>query len=205
MQPPRHARDASLDDDALLAAVREGDPAARERLARACLQRARRVVFLVSGASRETDDIVQEVLVRVFSAFATWRGEASFGAWVDRITVNTLRGHFRRHPWRRWSFAGGDDEQPAPEWPAKGPSPETEVGNAELFTRLAAHLARIGEPKRVAYVLFAAQGASVAEIAAIVGCNVETAKKRVQHGRAELLERARRDPGLSGLVEEQWS
>jgi len=56
--------------------------------------------------------------------------------------------------------------------------------------------------KRTALVLSAAYGYTVSEIAEMTGCTTETAKKRLQHGRRELLARLRKDPCLNAAFEE---
>jgi RNA polymerase sigma-70 factor (ECF subfamily) len=41
----------------------------------------------------DIDDIVQETFIRVFRALGTFRGDSSFGTWVQRIAVNVSKSH----------------------------------------------------------------------------------------------------------------
>lgn len=79
------------DDFSLVERCREsGDEAAFAELVR----RYRNPVFrlavsiLGQGFVLEAEDVAQDVMVRVYYALASFRGDASFGSWVYRITFN---------------------------------------------------------------------------------------------------------------------
>jgi RNA polymerase sigma-70 factor (ECF subfamily) len=186
----------------LVARTLAGDRACREELARACLARVRRTVLLAVGSRPDADDVVQNAMSRIFSALAEFRGEAKLTTWIDRITVNAIRDHYRRRPVLSMLFSGSStDEQPAPaQW-----APDRDLENRRLAESLRRHLAQLKPPKRIALMLFAAYGYSVTEIAAMTDCTVETAKKRLQHGRRELMARVRKDPYVARLLTERGS
>ena len=85
---------------ALMAAAQTGDRVAYETLLRDC------VSFIVSVARRQgvpsdrTDDVVQEVLLTVHRALATYDPRRSFNAWlgiiVERRAIDMLRQIHRR-------------------------------------------------------------------------------------------------------------
>lgn len=192
-------RPSPLEDEQLLTRCRRGDRDAREQLARACLPRVRRTVHLVYGSGPDHEDLVQNSLVRIFASLESFRGEARLTTWLDRVTVNTVRQHFRRRPLVAiFPSLEGSARAAAPA--VEGP--ESRVAGRLLGQRIETLLRAIKPKKRIALVLSISYGYTVSEIGELVGCTTETAKKRLQHGRRELLERIRRDPRLAQALEE---
>jgi RNA polymerase sigma factor (sigma-70 family) len=189
----------SLTDIALIEQGIAGERQARERLARACLPRVRRLVQLAYGGRPDADDVVQMVLVTVFRDLSGLRDPGSFRSWLDRVTYNVVRSHGRRRAVLNL-FVASDrlDERPS----AAVLSPDRQASRAQLFERLAGHLQAIRYKKRTAVVLSLFFGHVDSEIAEIMGCSVETAKKRVQHGRRELIAMAQDDTDCRELLEE---
>ncbi len=183
----------------LLTRSTAGDRAAKEELARICLARIRRTVFLVSSGGQDLDDIVQTALIRVFKKLHTVRNPASFFSWLDKITINTTREHYRRRPLEKlFSLTKEPDVLPA-----EGiTDPSQQLENRRLLEQITVHLHGIRVKKRTALVLSIVYGYSVSEIAQLTGCSKETAKKRLQHGRREMMAKVRRDKYLSRVFEE---
>jgi RNA polymerase sigma-70 factor (ECF subfamily) len=145
------------------------------------------------------DDIAQIALIRIFKKLHTVRNRDSFFSWVDKIAVNTVREHFRRGVLDRFMpFAKDPDALPS----SSVADPARRTENRRLIDRVVAHLGGIRPKKRTALVLSMAHGYSVSEIAQLTGCSQETAKKRLQHGRRELLTKARKDKYLCRVFQE---
>lgn len=176
----------------LLRRCQEGDRNAREELARICLPRVRRTVLLSSGGGPDVDDIVQTAMARIFVGLGGFRGDSGFATWMDRVTVNTIRQYYRRRP---LDLLFPTTEEPSPPAPAQG-NPDRQFEGQRMLKRLATHLASIKPKKRLAIVLSTAYGYSAKEAAKLMDCSTETAKKRIQSGRSELLGRMRKDPYL---------
>ena len=81
-------------------------------------------------------------------------------------------------------------------------TPEHSTLQTQLLEQLSAHLGRMKYKKRMAVVLSMVFGYVDSEIAAIMGCSTEAAKKRVQIGRRELIRGVQKDSMLRGLMEE---
>ncbi len=174
--------------------------AAREDLARACLKRVRKTVQLLVGLGQDAEDIAQTALMRVFKGLDGYRNESAFTTWVDRITVNTAKEYFRRKPLLR--LLTPDSNRVEATATSMSADPQREVENKILMEHLASALHSIKPKKRTALVLQAAYGYTAAEIAEITGCSLETAKKRLQHGRKELLTCAKKRGELRQFVTE---
>jgi len=176
-----------------------GDRAAKEELARLSLARVRKTVLLVTGGGPDTDDLVQITLVRAFSGLLSYRGEAPFTAWLDRVTINAVKQYYRRRPLEAL-FPSGEPPELAVETEVTGPDRRLE--GQRMLRCLTQHLMSLRPKKRMAVVLCAAYGYSLQEVAEIMECTLETAKKRLQHGRRELLARMTKDNYLCQALKE---
>jgi RNA polymerase sigma-70 factor (ECF subfamily) len=79
---------------------------------RPCFNLALRIL----GNRALAEDLVQEVFLKMFGAIRGYRGEAPFGSWLKRMTVNAIIDQLRAQ--RRESDADADDiaaTQPAPD------------------------------------------------------------------------------------------
>ena len=196
-----------LDGD-LLARCREGDREAREDLARTCLPRVSRTVMLTAGGGQDMDDLVQTAMARIFSGLGSFRedrGEKGFLAWLDKVTINAVRQYYRRRPLD--ILLTNIDEAPLSGGtvnitPGDPPDLEQQVEDKRLLKKVAAHLDGIGAKKRIALILSAVYGYTSRESAELMDCSLETAKKRLQHGRRELLGRLKKDPSLCQALRE---
>lgn len=176
---------------ALLPAATSGDRRALDTLARWCLPRVRRTVVLSYGNGPERDDLVQTAMAKVFSRLGSFRGEASFYVWVDRLTINVVRDHFRR---RSFPLAWFGEEDAARRGHHSADNPAELAEQHRVLRRLAEHFGAIKPSRRLPLVLKLAHGYSVPEVAAILGISFEAAKKRLARGRRELLALIKQDP-----------
>ena len=177
--------------DALHAAAVAGDARARDALAELCLPRVRRVVMLSVGMGPDVDDVTQIAMSRVFTRLESFRGEARFLTWVDRVTANVIADHYRQ---RRWTvFLSFDEEVPIYQQIARE-GPDDELQRQRTLERLSGHFAKLRPKQRLPLVLSMVLGYTVPEIAGLLGLGVEATKKRLLRGRRQLVKRVQRDP-----------
>jgi RNA polymerase sigma-70 factor (ECF subfamily) len=74
--------------DVALAAA--GDQQAFERLYRQHVARIHSLVRRMVGGDGDADELVQDAFVRAWQRLSTFRGEAAFGTWLHRLTVNLV-------------------------------------------------------------------------------------------------------------------
>jgi RNA polymerase sigma factor (sigma-70 family) len=63
-----------------------------ERFGRPCFSLALRML----GQRQHAEDLVQEVFLKMMDTIRSYRGDAPFGAWLKRLTVNACIDHLRR-------------------------------------------------------------------------------------------------------------
>jgi RNA polymerase sigma-70 factor, ECF subfamily len=162
--PPKAA--AADEDRRLAAACSTGDSAAFERIYRTHGERMKSIAFNHLGNVSDAEDAVQETLLKVHRAAATYTGEASFSTWMYRILINTCYDTLRRRKRR-------PEESPIDDTPLERPS--TGVDDAKRIT-LRKLLGALTEQRRTVFTLFEIEGLSHAEIASILGISEGNSK-----------------------------
>ncbi len=134
----------------------------------------------LTGNRAASEDLVQEVFMRVLKYRAGYLGDSRFNVWLFQIARNTHIDHLRKQ-----KAALPLDEQHA-ETPAREPRPEAvyEAGEeAELVRRA---LDRLPVQKREILVLFRFQNLKLREIADLTGVQVGTVKAQVHRALKDL-------------------
>ena len=154
------ARTASADEDRRLAAAcSKGDSAAFERIYRTHGERMKSIAFNHLGNVSDAEDAVQETLVKVHRAAASYSGEASFSTWMFRILINTCYDMLRRRKRR-------PEEAAIEEMPLEHSTPGVDDAKRITLRKL---LGKLTEQRRSVFTLFEIEGLSHAEIASILG------------------------------------
>jgi RNA polymerase sigma-70 factor (ECF subfamily) len=161
--------------------ARAGDAEAFARLAACHLTLIRSVIRRLLPDPNDTEDAVQETLLRAFRSVRAFRGEASARTWLLRIAVNVARTH-RGEPWRRRIAlvedpsrlgGGGADARLLAEAAMVRDAEERALHQA---------LAALPERLRLPILLHFFDGLSGAEIAAVLGWNPSTVWSRIYAG-----------------------
>jgi RNA polymerase sigma-70 factor (ECF subfamily) len=194
-------RELETDDPALIAAARAGDGAAFARLFRRHADAVRTRITRLVGPVAERDDLVQKVFIALYRALPGYRGEARLSTFLHRIAVNTAYDHLRGRSNRKDNAGAVDDEPPVEHL---SPALEDQVAARADLARLLALLDQLSPKKRIAFILVAVEGCSLAEAAALIGAAEDTVKQRVLQARRDLLARlaamggTRRAPPVEG-------
>ncbi|MCC6740130.1 MAG: sigma-70 family RNA polymerase sigma factor [Planctomycetia bacterium] len=155
----------------------------RRRLLEELVRRHARAVGAVcwarTGSVVDTDDLVQETMMRACRDFGALREPAKFGAWVRGIAENVCREWGRA---RRKQPPGLGEEAGAVAAPA-APEP------AEGAERIRGALMELPEIYRDAIALFHFEKKTYTEIAATLGLSAAAVNARLTKGRAMLRER----------------
>ena len=145
------------------------------RIARALLRHA-----------ADADDATQASLLEILRCADTHRGEGSFEAWADRITVRTTLRLARQRRVRSLRI-----DETEPDALAAGP-PDTSLREG-LPRDVAEYLAELPETRRTALVLRHALGYSIEEVAELTGVSPNTVKDRLLAAREQVRKRVRQE------------
>lgn len=87
-----------MTDEELMLAVCQGDQSAYQTLVRQHLKSISHYAYRVLGNQRDTEDIAQEVFLRMWTNASKWQPEkAKLSTWLHRITYNLCVDHLRKH------------------------------------------------------------------------------------------------------------
>lgn len=159
LNAPRPRMAAADEDRRLAAACAKGDSAAFERIYRMHGERMKSIAFNHLGNVSDAEDAVQETLLKVHRAAASYTGEASFSTWMVRILINTCYDAMRRRKRR-------PEETAIDEMPLERTAPGVDDAKRITLRKL---LGTLTEQRRTVFTLFEIEGLSHAEIASIVG------------------------------------
>lgn len=109
---PVEMRDTVADED-LARAAAEGDAAAFGLLLERHYDRLLGLLWRLTGARAEAEDLAQDICERLPAKLRGWRGEARFSTWLWRVAVNAAHDRRRRlaargraaEGWGTWELA----------------------------------------------------------------------------------------------------
>jgi RNA polymerase sigma-70 factor (ECF subfamily) len=179
------ARNAALDDAALVRASQRGDRDAFGTLvarhASAVLGMTRRML----GSTSDAEDVAQEAFVAAFKALAGFHHDAKFSTWLYRIVLNKCRDVLRTRRPGTVPIDGPDNEWAM--WEATtGETPYREYEQLELAGELERSIEALPPLYRESFVLRHVEGLGYEEMSAILGVHRDTLKMRVYKARMHL-------------------
>lgn len=166
-----------MDEPTLIARSRAGDLEAYDHLVGAYQDRVYQVAFRITGNREDAWDAAQDALVRAFQGLRSFRGDAGFGTWLYRITVNAALDIVRRRPPRV-----GDLD---PVWTAEA-DPAAVAARRDVQRRVHQAIATLPAGQRAAVVLRDIQGLSYEEISRIQQVPLGTVRSRLARARESL-------------------
>jgi RNA polymerase sigma-70 factor (ECF subfamily) len=176
----RAAKDA---DQFLVEQFRSGDHAAFDVLVHRHYERIYELVYYFTHNVEDAYDITQEVFLRVFSALATFKGDAAFYTWLYRIALNACTDYRRRRARYRdveltdEVLHGGD----ARRFSRRERTPPENTLRAELSEQIQRAISVLPAKQRQVFVLRYMEDLSLQEIATIVGRELGTVKAHLFH------------------------
>jgi RNA polymerase sigma-70 factor (ECF subfamily) len=153
-----------------------GDVRAFERLYSAHLPRVHGLVRRMAGG-RDTDELTQDVFVRVWQKLASFRGESAFGTWLHRLAVNVVIERFRTEAVRRQRLLDGEtifDTLPAP------------MRSGDVRMDFETALEKLPDGAREIFVLHDVEGYKHHEIATLLEISAGTSKAQLHRARMML-------------------
>ncbi len=168
-------------DQATMAVIAEGDQSAFARLANSLtpvLLRFARATLAASPA--EAEEVVQEVLIRLWQQAANWQPDGRISTWAHRVAYRLCIDRLRR--WRPTiSIDAVEDDLADP-----APLPGARLARLDDLRAVQAAVAALPERQRAAIVLCHYQGLSQAEAAAVMGLGEEAYESLLARGRRRL-------------------
>ena len=171
-----------MQEDALVARLRQGDHRAFEELVIAYQHRVFGVALRMLGNRAEAEEIAQETFLRAHRALPEFRGDARLHTWLyaiaSRLCLNRLASADRR-------LLRADDEALAAA-SADEPSAAARMERAELDAAVREAIAALPEERRIVVVLRDLEGLSYEEIGDALELEPGTVRSRLHRARLDL-------------------
>jgi RNA polymerase sigma-70 factor (ECF subfamily) len=169
----------------LVAAARDGDRAAFDRLVRLTYADTYTLALRLTGDEEDARDVVQESYLRAYRGLRRFRGDAQFSTWMYRITANcasTYLGKRGRHRHEELTEdVPLDQDRPAG-------NPEANLDARARSDSLQEALKRLPPRLRAVVVLRDVYDLPHEAIAAELGISESAAKVRLHRARRKLRE-----------------
>ena len=180
------------DERALVAASRDGDPAALEALVQSHQDRVYSFAMRMCRNVEDAKDILQDTFLGVIRSIREFREESKFSTWLYRIAANAClkkrrRGVHDPTPEQELSL---DDLMPRPDAEGRKPEIPDWSGDAErallhgeLSARMESAIDKLPKDYKIVLVLRDVEGLSAEETAQAVGLSVPAVKSRLHRAR----------------------
>jgi RNA polymerase sigma-70 factor (ECF subfamily) len=183
-------------ETALIDRLRLGDGAAVQQLADTYGSKIFHLAFRYMKNREDAEEVVQDVLLKVYQKIGAFRGDAALASWIYRITFNTAMSRLRNGRFMRPNeldevvdefVAGtGTRRHEVADWSSMA---DDDVFRAELRRALARAVAELPAIYRAPVILRDINGLSTEEAAAVLRVKDQTLKSRLHRGRMILRDR----------------
>ncbi len=181
-------------DEALVAALRSGQPGAGQALLDAYGGYVRKILIRVLGPDPDIGDLTQDVFVVALESLAKLENPRAARGWLAQIAVFKARRRIRdRKQWSILRFFG-------PEELPSGRARQHDFEASEALRAAYRVLSTLDADEQIAFTLRFVEGMDLAEVAATCRVSLATVKRRLSRAAARFLEQARREPSLAEWV-----
>ncbi|HWX54506.1 MAG TPA: sigma-70 family RNA polymerase sigma factor [Verrucomicrobiae bacterium] len=174
-----------VSDAAIVAQVLAGDRDAFRVLVERHSRSIYHVAYRMTGNAQDSEEIVQETMLRAYKALPRFELRSNFGTWLYRIAVNRtldfLNARKRVQETHQitedpdFEDGGGKEVQLA----ATGPGPDRLLLSAEVKQKIMQAMNQLSAPERVAFTMRHMEGKSIAEISQAMKLKPSAAKNSV--------------------------
>jgi RNA polymerase sigma-70 factor (ECF subfamily) len=181
-----------VDETILIQKSQQGDMEAFEQLLLRYEKKVYTIAYKYMGNHEDANDLAQEALIKAYRSIGSFRGDASFGTWIGRITANQCLDELRKR--KRIQITSLDDEVELEEGSvqkevaAEADTPEEYTLRQETVQYVQEMLGQLREEYRIVLVLRELEGHSYEDIAQMLSCSLGTVKSRISRARTYLKE-----------------
>jgi RNA polymerase sigma-70 factor (ECF subfamily) len=189
-------REVASGDLQLVHASKEGDVAAFEQLVKRYDRRLLRISQTITRNREDSQDAVQEALLKAFQNLADFREDSQFSSWLIRITINQSLMKLRKQRAQKEfsldeDFQADGDVLPL-DVPDRAPNPEQLCWASELRDILVRTVDELRPILRTVFVLRDVEGLSIEQTAEVLNLSQSAVKARLWRVRLQLRERLNR-------------
>ena len=163
-----------------LRAVKQAIEDAHYRLYKLYSKAMYNVGLRITRSEEEAEDVLQEAFINAFRNIDSYRGDATFGAWLKRIVVNKAINAVNR---KKHDPIPDDDR-----WDVAEEEPPAEYGEGLTVDRVKRCMEELPDGYRTVLSLYLLEGYDHQEIGEIMGISESTSKSQLNRAKAKLRE-----------------
>ena len=187
--------DKQSSDEELMTGIAKGDEYAFQILVERHQTSVINLIYRFTGDPTKSQDLSQEVFLRVWQAAGTYEPKAEFTTWLYRVVANLCLNEMkssRRKRWLRFFHSDTDEQAVGEENFSNGsPSPEDLLLARERSRQITSALQSLPENQRMALILKRYDDLSYEEIARILNCSVSAVESLLVRAKKNLQEKLR--------------
>jgi RNA polymerase sigma-70 factor (ECF subfamily) len=170
-------------DNFLVALAKKGDIEAYTCLFKKYTHKLGNIIYIHTNDSAHVNDLIQEVMLKVYLNLHYFKGDSQFSTWLYRITQNTIKNYYRTMSQRLDSEFYFIEEQYA-SWDN---SPERQLILIEYQQRAERSIARLSKELRSCLLMYLLEGQTYEAIAKKMQCPIGTVRSRIYRARKLML------------------
>jgi RNA polymerase sigma-70 factor (ECF subfamily) len=175
--PPSRFSEAEL-----IAGCRLGNHEALEELVKRYHAAVLRVCVSLIG-SRDVDDLVQDIFIKILRRLHTFQGKSTLFTWIYEITINHCRDELRRRKRRRWFSLQSLPQERVDQIAIEDESVSEQIERSEMRRQLRRAVNQLDPKYRELIVLRDFEELDYVEIAKITGITLSLVKSRLYQAR----------------------
>ncbi len=187
--------DFILDEDVrLMLKFKEGDKSAFEQIFDKYHIHIINFIYRMIGEKAESENLAQEVFLRVYRSGQNYRPKAKFSVWIYMIAKNLALNELRKKKSHKTSsldeivsYEEGELPRQVPEH--NKPSALIELERHELIDAVRKAINSLPDKQRIAVILRRYEDFSYEEIAKIMGCSISAVKSLLNRAKEALKEK----------------
>jgi RNA polymerase sigma factor (sigma-70 family) len=164
----------------LILRCKAGDRDAHYKLYRLYSKAMYNVSYRITGSEQDAEDALQDAFVSAFKNLGSYRGDASFGAWLKRIVVNKSINVLRK---RKYDLLPDHED-----WDVSEPEESAEYKEEFTVERVKRAILQLPDGYRTVLSLYLLEGYDHQEIAEITGITESTSKSQLNRAKNKLKE-----------------
>lgn len=164
----------------LIERCKAGDPSAYEKLYRLYSKAMFNTCYRITGTEEDAEDALQESFVSAFRNLDSYRGDATFGAWLKRIVVNKAINVLKK---KRHELISENES-----WDVAQEEPADEYREELTVERVRRAIEQLPDGYRSVLSLYLLEGYDHQEIADIMGISESTSKSQLNRAKKKLRE-----------------
>jgi len=192
-----------MDERSLIEGMARGDRAAFQEFVEQYKKKVYYLALDMAGNPVDAEDISQEVFLKVFRSFATFRKDAKLGSWLYRVTYNASIDHLRRKKFVPEPV--GDDvlesrsQEDAGLPPRGAMDPALAAESSLLQARISKALENVSPQEKAVFLLRHYDDLMLKDIASSLGLSIGSVKSYLFRAVRKLQKELGGSPLISGV------